>query len=688
MSCLSKARLVVPLLLVLGCPPRTTQTSETTPASAETHAVQVRGVPLRVIPMESSGLVELRLYLSAGTLHAATPSAAVLAGWSLEDENTNVRVSADRIEIRRRLPSQELASGLEAMADALRRTEISVDAHAALLARWRESARYAAADPTRRADVLALRSLLGEAADPFSGRDATRADVAAFFQTHVGVGRALLLVVGDVDPDMAEDAARDALADLPRAEAAPEQAPPDPSEPALEEGTEVRFSVALEAGTRAAAHGLAERALRSRIADHAHVFPHPTGVALLLRTDALPRLRAALWLAHHGEPAPVDLPGDPMEAEVRAWISAEGERGAVQVGGVCPEGECEARVVAIAEEAARGETANVVVVPRRSREVAWSLRFASGGGSHGETAVLGRALAERCDCDVRFDATGLSLLGGGARWRADLQRTIDCITAGVDDATRARLQLVEQFRAAPERGWIAAALSPGLPSRVAPEGQLQSVADVTNARVRQHLRELRRTRRVTLAIAGAVNAEEGRRAAPMLASWGAGDEAPRLTWSEVNPVHPERWNGERPRVVVGWRSDEGGPNADVAAQAFARSIARGLAPYGRLLWHDGGGGRWGAWAAAALEMNEDDVNALEAIAARAVRQDPNLAEGIDRARWEGGNVREVAWRVSQGLPADLANDDPASILRSLRESAPVFVIGREQNSTAFRRLSR
>lgn len=709
-----RARLLPWLLLTLACPRVPIATTPTPPPEAAIHQARVAGVEVRVLPLETEGLVELRLYVDAGTLDASRPSAAVLAAWALETDGLSAVVTPQHLELRTRTAVGELDQAVAALGAALGQRTLSRERHAELVARWRTQARQAHAQPRRRADALALAGLLGEGADPFNGAPPTKAEVEAFMDAHLGVNRALLVALGDVEPSQVEEAVRRGLASAPRASAARGHVGRGPGGLSVDQlGDTLHATVALEAGSREAALGLARRALRSQIAESVAVYPHAGGVALLLRTTSLPKLRLATWLARHGAPARVagglGSAVDEAEDEALQWRgAAAAERGLISVGVVCPHDvdgceeraadatrvgwvELGRRVEADGASATYTNGARVRVAVRRGRQVAFALRFESGGAAHGEVVVLAQALARRCGVEARLDATGFALVGGGDAWREQLRATVDCVTAGIRSTARDRLRLLDRLRAHPERGWIAAALSPGMTSRVAPEGRLHEVAAVSSERTRARLDALRAGRRVTLAIAGPVSAEEAIAAAPMIGSWPTGEDAPEARWGAPIPLVPRAWEGEAVRVVFGWRHDLGHEAAGLAARAFASAVADRLAAHGRVLWHDGDGGPWGSWAAVAVDMRPEDAEAAPAIARAATRElEASWRPLASEEQWRSGDAREAAWRLARFGRAESppAGSELRRIVSGLARAAPVFAIGRGQNTAALRRLRR
>ena len=181
-------------------------------------------------------------------------------------------------------------------------------------------------------------------------------------------------------------------------------------------------------------------------------------------------------------------------------------------------------------------------------------------------------------------------------------------------------------------------------------------------------------RRTRVVIAGNIDPERAVLSVPIVGVWPEGETATVARWGGVVPFAPAAWS-EAARVVVGWRTNEGSVGAAVAAHAFARSAAEHWAEHGAVLWHDGDGGDWGAWAAVALDVTPEVVDALGAIGGH--RFDVEWESQFERERWRGGDVEDVAWRVSRGVAPDVATPaDAAGVIAALRASPPVFAVGR------------
>ena len=694
---MSRRGLLPILLLVLGCP----RAAETLP-SGETQVIAVQGLEVRVLPRDTAGLVHVALFVDAGSRHASPPSAATIASWSAAGE-LEARATPDFVWFSTDCAVDVLREALDSMAATLNAPEIDPEKHAELVARWEDARRRSIAQPSRRADTLAMTALHGPGFDPLDGEVATLAQTRAFLADHFGRSRALLVIVGDVEPEDAERLVRDAFRDVPRARAGrPTASVPEPTPSKREDGTSTHATVAVDFPATHRAYALGHRAHAMGLAQSATVYPHAQGTTLLLRTRDLGTLPSLRWMAAHayGHDHPLGEALSPAKEAERLALRWRREPAAsevrrVSLGLVC-EAECdvngpqplpEARVEGARATVTLPNGAEVIAIRRRAENVAWSVHLDSGGQSHGEVVVLAHALARRCGGQVRLDERGFSLNGSGPRWRRELRATLDCMTPDIANVAQDWTGVLDGLRVAPERGWIAGALSPGLTSRVAPGGRLHEVAE--SARAAARWSRLRVGSRARVAIVGNVQPQRAVHAIPVLGVWPRG-EAPRaMRWGDSVPMAPAEWD-DVARVVVGWRTDAGGGAAEVAARAFARTAAEQLHRHGAVLWHDGDGGAWGAWAAVALDVDAETLDAIRAIVDRmAVEQslEGNLRDEAERARWRAGDLQEVAWRAARGVPIEVVGD-PAPTLEALRTATPVLAIGRPQNDTALRRWRR
>ncbi len=681
------------LVFALACPRNTVETLP----SGETQVIAVRGLEVRVLPRDTSGLVHAALFVDAGSRHAQPASAATLATWSAAGTLTGT-TTPDFVSFTANTDAASLPDVLRAMAAALSSRNLAPERHAELAARWEDARRRAIAQPARRADALALTGVLGVGANPLDGDVATIAQSEAFLANHFGTSRALLVIVGDIDADTAESQVREAFNRVGTASESRPSADAYEIEPiSREEGTSTHATVAVEFADTRRANALGHRAHAMGLAESATIFPHAHGTVLLMRTRNLDALRSLRWMATHafGQEHTNDETLSPAQEAQRLALQwrqdeseLEGRR--VALGLVC-EGECEiedpARLPQASVDGAQAEVtlpngAQVRAIRRRSENVAWSIHLDSGGEAHGEVVVLAHALARRCDANVRLDTRGFSLSGSGPRWRRELRATLDCMTRDVANVAQDWTHVLDGLRVAPERGWIGAALSPGLSSRVAPGGRLHEVAEAQHAA--QRWSWLRVGRRARVAIVGNVDPARAVHAVPVLGVWPEGSAANTAQWGDALPMSPAAWD-EVARVVVGWRTEQGDPAAEIGARAFARSAAELLQRHGAVLWHEGDGGSWGAWSAVALDVNGETLDAIRAIVGQPIEVNPERE--TEEARWRAGDVQEVAWRAARGVPI-VVTGSPSETVRALQAATPVLVVGRPQNDAALRRWQR
>jgi hypothetical protein len=178
--------------------------------------------------------------------------------------------------------------------------------------------------------------------------------------------------------------------------------------------------------------------------------------------------------------------------------------------------------------------------------------------------------------------------------------------------------------------------------------------------------------------------------ARLLAALPAGEPAPRVAWGDPTPLVAERFEAERVRIALGWRTDRGGPGAALVARAFADVVADALGLEAEVRWRDGGEGPTsGAWAALAFDVPPEHVDAViaRARAAQAPSADA-LARGIERERWASADARVAALRLARtgtSRAAVPAPDTIAGVLSGLRSGAFVMAVGRSQRASAWNR---
>lgn len=297
---------------------------------------QGRGPDLAVLAQPGAPLLQLSLFIDAGSRDADPPQAATLAAWLVAQaagSSARAQVLPDGIEVSLPCRPAELSVCLARLQGALALREPEPRRLAAAQERLAAARRAAdAAEPTREADRLALAALFGEerAAGFFPlgrAQDDGRAgsgQVREFLAQHMGPERALLVVAGDIAFEAVYDAAGDAFARAPAARAVRAQA----REPANDEGgvavdvADARaLSLALFAPDLPSAHAAAlafkarlERegealGLRGRLGGE--VLPIRGGALALLRANAKDPAGAVQTAAHELERARREPSGTP-----------------------------------------------------------------------------------------------------------------------------------------------------------------------------------------------------------------------------------------------------------------------------------------------------------------------------------------------------------------------------------------
>ena len=366
---------VVATFVLLACT-STSETRTTTPRRS-TPRLQVRTLAVEHVPLPSDGLVHLSLWIEGGSFDADPPAAATIAAWSVESTRLSARATPDGIELSLRGAVDELDALLAQLAGALAVRELSDARHRELAERLVDSRRRALASPTRRADELALRTLLGPAVSPFEG-EPTRADVERFLAASFGPERALLVVIGELDEARLQRAIELAFDRAPSAAGLTRGFDTrDASEiTTLERGPLSALSIAATLPSIDDAWGLA-RALGPE-AKGAWVYPHRGGASLILRAEptSLPLLAAQARFAVATSRTPPDAPDVATLAEHRglAWLAERHDEAPlsrrVAIGGVCAEERGEACVAAFerARAIASRDDAASSVGPATSRE--------------------------------------------------------------------------------------------------------------------------------------------------------------------------------------------------------------------------------------------------------------------------------------------------------------------------------
>ncbi|MBX3248464.1 MAG: insulinase family protein [Myxococcales bacterium] len=697
-------------------------------------ALAVGELSVVVVPTASEGLVRASLWIDAGTRDGG--AAATLAAWALRRDGLEARATPDALELSVRGEAGELDAMLRALAEALSTRALEPSSHAALRAQLDDARRRAAAHPTLRADALALRATLGT--DPFTG-DPSREDVEAFFATHFGPSRALLVVVGDASEREVERSAAAAFRRAPAARSTRSHAMRSVARPEglvgdaeawaavlQEEGTRFAATVALTVAEVDEAWAIA-RALR---VGGSTVFPHREGVTVLSRVDspaAVPALVTRARLLEVPGRRPPEPSGIDAVAERTAleWLGRTGiPRRRLVVGWVGPRSNDtrsndtrsndtrsndtrsndtrsndtrsndQARLVERPQirRGSAGEVAHATTAggarafaTRRDGATALALRFRTGGVEPARAQLLAAALASRCDAPApvvpHVDEDGFALVvrTSDERWREAADALVRCASAEPGRTEGPRLRLLAERRATPERGWIARALAPGAHGVIEPrgtEGELSGPLPLA-----RFAEETRVGARASFAIVGPVDAGEAAEHLALLLSWlPPGDPASAPRWGEPLPLGGRDWRGERARVVVGWRVEGGEVGRELVARAFAAESAAILGRVGDVLWHDGGRSERGAWAAVAVELPVDRLDAFDA-ARRAVRPPSPAVLGrvLDEARWASSDPLVAALRLARdGSPrAPLPSAEGIEAIGSgLARAEPAIVIGR------------
>jgi predicted Zn-dependent peptidase len=260
---------------------------------------------LAVVARPSGPLLQLSLWIDAGSRDTDPPQLATVAAW-LAAENAGRTVEAhvypDATEFAAACPRAELGKCLSRLARALQMREVSPDALRRSIARLVGARRHSeAADPLRAADRLAFEALLGDSSHALFPLGAASDDadieatgIANHWRQHFGPGRALLVAVGELTAEQLTPEVAPAFANLAAAEAPRARRPV----PTLQSGVasdvadQAGMSVAVAAPDLAGARGAAHT-LRSRL-ERAGVATQLRGNAFLLRgaSVALLQLRA------------------------------------------------------------------------------------------------------------------------------------------------------------------------------------------------------------------------------------------------------------------------------------------------------------------------------------------------------------------------------------------------------------
>lgn len=188
------------------------------------------GVRIATLPRATPGVVQLLLYVDAGSRDAHTPQTATLSAWlAVQSGGASIEptVFPDASEFALACTPAELNKCVEQLARVLATRTPPEDALQQARVRLRDGQRRALAhDPLQTIDALSLQALLGPPALGFFPLGAPDSDVIAaaddvrrFLADHYGPTRTLLVAAGDVDPALVRQAVTDGFARAPRAAA-------------------------------------------------------------------------------------------------------------------------------------------------------------------------------------------------------------------------------------------------------------------------------------------------------------------------------------------------------------------------------------------------------------------------------------------------------------------------------------
>jgi len=342
---------ILAIVAILGCGGAGLVTTPRN-ASAGLSISTVSGARVVALRRSTPGVVQLSLWIDAGSRDASPPQLAAVAAWQAAEqsgEGATGHALPDSTSIDLTCESVSIDACVRRLIRGLSTRQ--VDGLETTMAELRRRRRLAATDESRQADSLALRALLGVAASGFNPLGADEDDprvtpdaVQRFLADHYGASRALIVAVGDVDAAALGEAVGEALEDCPPARAA--RGPrglPVIREPIVEvevgEGNTV--SVATAAADLTTAAGLAAELHRgdghevSEMPLSVHAFEVRGGALLLARLSGADPADATRDLVRHlarvraegVAPFPLDLPEAPAEAAQRLGQAFGGGRG-------------------------------------------------------------------------------------------------------------------------------------------------------------------------------------------------------------------------------------------------------------------------------------------------------------------------------------------------------------------------
>ena len=186
------------------------------------------GMSIASLPRATPNVVRVALYIDAGSRDATLPETATLSAW-LAAQSAGPALEAtvypDATELSLSCSAKALPDCVAQLAHALAFRNPDAAALSEARARLRDGQRRALAhEPLAPLDRLALRELLGDAAQPFFPLGAVDSDLVAagdavphFLNEHYGPLRALLVAAGDVEPRALRELAETHFARAPSA---------------------------------------------------------------------------------------------------------------------------------------------------------------------------------------------------------------------------------------------------------------------------------------------------------------------------------------------------------------------------------------------------------------------------------------------------------------------------------------
>lgn len=324
---------------------------------------------------------------------------------------------------------------------------------------------------------------------------------------------------------------------------------------------------------------------------------------------------------------------------------------------------------------------------------------------HGRAALAVTALARRCArmlgaldgvhvaTHVQADRVGLWFEDRGAGGERVLDVAARCglelspDDADLEDAKRVLLtELGPVGSEARMRGWVAAALSPSQPGRVAPAGVAERLDAVRLGDVARALERLRvGARSHVVAFVRESPRRIARRIAPRLASALVGEAfVAERSRGLGNSPHAVAWVGGAPshaRLLVAFRDPLGGEALDTPeshrGRAHAAAVAARLRSVGlAVVWAAGDGGAYGHWSAVAIETTVDTLDGLPARIEAALREDLPLATPL--AELARARPQSLGDQALAALP-------PLATGESTPTTGPRYIVARPQGAEAMRR---